>query len=1085
MKQIFPLLAAISLFIGGMCARPVAAATPCDNATHPGQCGWFDSGSLPPFVHDAIVSKGGSVGAGNVLVLTSGDPNDPDNEISNDVAQNGCGTNPDGWETYDCVLLDSFVPPQDSVVLALSSEWFEWYQTIYTDWMTISAAGQTTVDVSINSWINNKVDIIPYGPAETGVVILTSLSSSKMVNFRVADSGDHIYDTAIVVVPATWLTAVSSTSVDATLLCGDGVLEPGEDCDDGNSITDDDCSSLCLGTQAPASSPNPSTTCGNLVYVWPNGTTAPYTCGSDLCAGYRCVVGNTISPACYAADQCAAACAGSCVDVQTAALDCSTMCTVQPPATQPPPVLPQSCNALVYSWPDGTTMPYTCNDTCQGERCVTGSTISPECFALGACDLNTCPTGTCVVTPAADCNALCAMGEMSATCTLAEKDSTRGAANQEGACLGNVEACSGGGFWEIADGYYSPVPESCNGIDDDCNGVVDDMYVTCGDPGLCQNTVNTCDPSNPTVPVACVTLPPPSPVEICNDGLDNDCEGSVDDGCNCGDNECMPGETFENCPADCPAPPSGTPCDDGDLCTAGDTYQNGTCMPGAAVSCDNGNACVVAGSCDPATGCSATKVNCDDQVACTADSCDPVGGCINAPVDSSCDDGDPCTLDSCDAVSGCAHGPDPACQNNDVDGDSYASLASGGTDCNDNNASIHPGASELCNGGDDNCDGQVDEGFNAGAACQSAANDCGISAAGTVVCAADGLSAGCDAVTPANPAGYGDVCNSQPNACGATAAGTINCDGTCSAVVPAAVDSDGDGTPDCSDQCPNDAVKTAAGLCGCGVADTDSDGDGTPDCSDQCPSDATKAAPGACGCGVADTDTDADGTPDCSDQCPNDATKTAAGLCGCGVADTDSDADGTPDCSDLCPSDATKATPGACGCGVADTDSDADGTPDCSDLCPSDATKAAPGACGCGVPDTDTNANGIVDCQETVRADLAAAIEQSRTILIAGKRLKYEFEVMNLGPNQAPSTTIQISIAGGAFTDLRLPRGCTGTADAIICTTGRVPAGRRAHKTIRLTPAAGSTISVTATVSSPLYDPNPANQSATLVSVVP
>lgn len=45
------------------------------------------------------------------------------------------------------------------------------------------------------------------------------------------------------------------------------------------------------------------------------------------------------------------------------------------------------------------------------------------------------------------------------------------------------------------------------------------------------------------------------------------------------------------------------------------------------------------------------------------------------------------------------------------------------------------------------------------------------------------------------------------------------------------LDTDGDGTPDCSDNCPSDPDKTDPGVCGCGVADTDTDGDGTPDCS--------------------------------------------------------------------------------------------------------------------------------------------------------------------------------------------------------------------------------------------------------------
>ena len=186
----------------------------------------------------------------------------------------------------------------------------------------------------------------------------------------------------------------------------------------------------------------------------------------------------------------------------------------------------------------------------------------------------------------------------------------------------------------------------------------------------------------------------------------------------------------------------------------------------------------------------------------------------------------------------------------------------------------------------------------------------------------------------------------------------------CGCGLPDTEDLDGDGTTDCSDDCPRDANKVAPGQCGCGNSDLDGDDDGIPDCVDDCPADPGKRAPEKCGCGTPDRDSDDDGLLDCMDGCPADTAKDAPGACGCGVADVDTDGDGTLDCMEQCPAQAIKLTPGVCGCDVPDVDSDGDGTVDCHDGCPGDAAKLDGGQCGCGVSDDDRDNDGVPDCMD-------------------------------------------------------------------------------------------------------------------------
>ena len=230
--------------------------------------------------------------------------------------------------------------------------------------------------------------------------------------------------------------------------------------------------------------------------------------------------------------------------------------------------------------------------------------------------------------------------------------------------------------------------------------------------------------------------------------------------------------TIDSCNGStCMHVPDDAVCGAGMRCSATLGCVSSTCSSDA--ECSDGNACNGAETCSPgspgadASGClDGTPPDCNDRVDCTADDCNSVTGCVHEAHDSACDDTFGCTTDTC-APGGCVHVTNDAMCNGgclsgavcqvgagcvggspstcpadgnpctsdptmcdpgtatclhpprDDDRDGHAIMRAngsmgtvtcpGGDDCNDMSAAIHPGATELCNGIDDNCDGNIDE----------------------------------------------------------------------------------------------------------------------------------------------------------------------------------------------------------------------------------------------------------------------------------------------------------------------------------------------------------------------------------------
>lgn len=145
------------------------------------------------------------------------------------------------------------------------------------------------------------------------------------------------------------------------------------------------------------------------------------------------------------------------------------------------------------------------------------------------------------------------------------------------------------------------------------------------------------------------------------------------------------------------------------------------------------------------------------------------------------------------------------CRTPDSDGDGYNSVLAGGDDCNDDDPTVYPGAQEICDGKDNNCNGQKDEGFTD--------ND----QDGYAECGGD-----CDDANPEIHPEATEVQDSIDNDCDGEIDEKASID---------QIDEDQDGYPlsvDCNDR--NRSIHpVATELCNDGI---DNDCDGKTDCND-------------------------------------------------------------------------------------------------------------------------------------------------------------------------------------------------------------------------------------------------------------
>jgi hypothetical protein len=425
------------------------------------------------------------------------------------------------------------------------------------------------------------------------------------------------------------------------LPCGNGSLNPGEQCDDGNNTDGDCCDSDCQYEAAGSPCADDSNVCtddecngsGTCTH---GANTDPcdddlFCNGDDTCSGGSCSshAGDPCTGGAECADTCNEA-LDNCNDPSgTPCTDDSNECTddecngagacAHPNNTDP-------CDDGLFCNGDDTCSGGSCSDH-DGDPCAGG----PECADNCNEALDTCnePAGT----PCADDGNPCRDDEC----------------NGSGACAhpANTDPCDDNVF--------------CNG-DDTCSG------------GSCSSHAgNPCTGG-------------PECNDHCNESAENcfDAAGTActDDGNPCRDDEC-------NGSGACAHPANTDPCTDGLFCNGADTCSGGSCSTHAGDPCTGGTECndhcnESTDNCFEAAGLACTP----DASVCSDDECDGAGSCTHPAGNA----GTPCRAAAgvCDVAESC-NGSSPTCP---ADGKSTAQCRGVAHQCD---------AAEDCDGVNDDC----------------------------------------------------------------------------------------------------------------------------------------------------------------------------------------------------------------------------------------------------------------------------------------------------------------------------------------------------------------------------------------------